>query len=167
MYQQILVAVDGSETSSRALEHALQLARDCGACLQPLYVVDVPLLSYDVPGYDPSHIRNALFDEGRQVLDDAVAKMAAAGVQGTAHIVETAVVTEDIAHCIQRVATDLKADIVVIGTHGRRGFQRLVLGSVAGRFLRIARCPVLTISSQCPNPAESGAQTAFDAVEAS
>lgn len=52
MYQQILVAVDGSETSARAFDAALQLARESGAQLQPLYVVDVPLMSYDAPRLD-------------------------------------------------------------------------------------------------------------------
>ena len=84
MYQQILVAVDGSETSTRALAAAVELARESGARLQPLYVVDVPLMSYDVPGYDPSYVRDALVEEGRHVLADATALMAGAGVRPAA-----------------------------------------------------------------------------------
>ena len=160
MYQQILVAVDGSETSARALDAALQLARDAGAKLQPLFVVDVPLMSYDVPGYDPSYVRNALLEEGRQVMDDAVARMKRAGVQGTPRIVETDLAGDDIARCILRAANEFKASLVVMGTHGRRGFQRLVLGSVAERFLRIAQCPVLMISAHGGQAMASGAQTA-------
>ncbi|HYS64874.1 MAG TPA: universal stress protein [Paraburkholderia sp.] len=160
MHQQILVAVDGSETSTRALDAALQLAHDADAKLQPLFVVDVPLLSYDVPGYDPSYVRNALLEEGAHVIDDAVASMKRADVQGTPRIIETEPAGDDIAHCILRAASDFKADLVVMGTHGRRGFQRLVLGSVAERFLRVAQCAVLMIPAHSAKPAASGAQVA-------
>ncbi|CAE6701310.1 universal stress protein [Paraburkholderia nemoris] len=160
MYQQILVAVDGSETSARALDAALQLARDSGARLQPLFVVDVPLMSYDVPGYDPSYVRTALLEEGAHVIEDAVASMKRAGVQGTPRIAETDLAGDDIAHCILHAASDFKADLVVMGTHGRRGFQRLVLGSVAERFLRIAQCAVLMISAHSAKPVASDAQVA-------
>jgi nucleotide-binding universal stress UspA family protein len=165
MYQQILVAVDGSETSTRALTAAVELARESGARLQPLYVVDVPLMSYDVPGYDPSYVRDALVEEGRHVLADATALMAGAGVKGTPRIVETDLTGEDIAHRIQTVAQDFTADVVVLGTHGRRGVRRLVLGSVAEHFLRIATCPVLLISMHCASPASKVAQAVEEPVK--
>ncbi|MBB5462379.1 universal stress protein [Paraburkholderia sp. Cpub6] len=154
MYQQILVAVDGSETSSHALDAALQLAHEAGAQLQPLYVVNVPLMTYDVPSsYDPSYVRDALLEEGAHVTDDAAARMRRAGVAGSPRIVEADPVADDVAQCIQRAAAEFKADVVVIGTHGRRGFRRMVLGSVAEPFLRIAQCPVLLISAHCVTPA--------------
>ncbi|MFM0500199.1 universal stress protein [Paraburkholderia caffeinilytica] len=155
MYQQILVAVDGSETSLRALDAALQLAHDAGAQVQPLFVVDVPVMAYDVPAYDPSYVRDALLEEGRHVSDDAVARMRRAGVAGTPRVIEADPVTDDVAHCIRRAAADFKADVVVMGTHGRRGFRRMVLGSVAEHFLRIAECPVLMIPARCAQPATS------------
>jgi nucleotide-binding universal stress UspA family protein len=160
MYQQILVAVDGSETSTHALDAALQLAHDAGAKLQPLFVVDVPLLVYATPGSEPTHVRNALLEKGAHVIADAVASMKRAGVQGTPRIIETGLSGDDIAHCILCAASDFKADLVVMGTHGRRGFQRLVLGSVAERFLRIAQCAVLMISAHGGKPVASGAQAA-------
>lgn len=153
MYKKILVAVDGSETSSRALAAAVDMARESGAQLQPLYVVDLPLMSYDVPGYDPSYVRDALVEEGRHVLADACALMAGAGVTGSPSMVETDLTGSDIAHRIQLAVQDFHADVVIMGTHGRRGMQRLVLGSVAEHFLRIATCPVLLISARCPSPA--------------
>jgi nucleotide-binding universal stress UspA family protein len=158
MYQQILVAVDDSETSAYALEAALQLARETGAKLQPLFVVEVPLLVYQTPGSEPTYVRNALLEKGTRVIADAVANMKRAGVQGTPRIVESDLVANDIAQCILHAASDLKADLVVMGTHGRRGFRRLMLGSVAERFLRIAQCPVLMISAHGIHRAESGAQ---------
>ncbi|KAA1014296.1 universal stress protein [Paraburkholderia panacisoli] len=161
MYKQILVAVDGSATSARALTAAVQLARDSDARLQPLYVVDVPLMSYDVPGYDPSYVLDALTEEGRHALADAAALMARAGVKGQTRMVETELMTgEDIAHRIQRAAQEFNADLVVMGTHGRRGVRRLMLGSVAEHLLRIATCPVLLISGHCASPSANLAQAA-------
>ncbi|ACD19931.1 universal stress protein [Paraburkholderia phytofirmans] len=165
MYQQILVAVDGSETSQRALDTALQLAREAGAYVQPLFVVDVPIMAYDVPSYDPSYVRDALLEEGKHVTEDAAACMRRAGVAGAPRILEADPVADDVAHCIQRAAADLKADVVVMGTHGRRGFRRMVLGSVAESFLRIAQCPVLMISAHCAQPAASGIPSASEATK--
>jgi nucleotide-binding universal stress UspA family protein len=165
MYQKILVALDGSEPSERALDAALQLAHDANAQLQPLFVVDVPVIAYDVPSCDPSYIRDALLEEGTHVIDDAVLRMHKAGVVGTPRLMEADPLADDVARCIQRAASDFKADLVVMGTHGRRGFQRLVLGSVAERFLRVAECAVLMISAHCTQPAASDAQSASEAVK--
>lgn len=165
MYQQILVAIDDSETSSHALDAALQLAREAGAQLQPLFVVDVPLMMYDVPAYDPSYVRDALLEEARHVTEDAIVRMRRAGVAGAPRIIETDPIGDDVAHCIQRAAADFKADVVVMGTHGRRGFRRMVLGSVAERFLRIAQCPVLMISMHCVKPAANEQSPTAEAVK--
>ncbi|AHI74924.1 universal stress family protein [Burkholderia thailandensis 2002721723] len=75
MYSIILVALDGSETASHALDAALQLAVDTGARLVPVYVVDMPVFAFDTPGYDPSILIDAFREEGRRVLDDAQARM--------------------------------------------------------------------------------------------
>jgi len=161
MYQKILVAVDGSETSARALSDEIELARESGARLQPLYVVDVPLMSYDIPGYDLSCVRDALREEGQHVLADAAALMGKAGVKGPTCMVETELMTgEDIAHRIQRAAQEFDAELVVMGTHGRRGVRRLMLGSVAERTLRIVTCPVLLISGHCAPAGAKPAQAA-------
>ncbi|REE21441.1 nucleotide-binding universal stress UspA family protein [Paraburkholderia sp. BL27I4N3] len=165
MYQRILVALDGSDTSERALDSALQLAHDANAQLQPLFVVNVPLMAYDVPAYDPSYIRNAIAEEGTHVIDGAVARMRKAGVQGTPRLMEADPVADDVARCIQRAASDFRADLVVMGTHGRRGFQRLMLGSVAEHFLRVAECAVLMISAHCALPATGVPRVANEAVK--
>lgn len=155
MYSNILVALDGSETSSRALDAALKLASEAGAQLHPVYVVDFLMPAYDAPGYDPSIMLNAFREEGRRVTDDAAKRMAACGVAGTPQSVEVDP-GEDIAQRIVTVARQTGADVLVMGTHGRRGFRRLVLGSVAERVLRIAPCPVLMVPAQsAPTPAES------------
>ncbi|WP_406867062.1 universal stress protein [Paraburkholderia fungorum] len=162
MYRHILAAIDGSETSARAFDAALQLARESGAELQPLFVVDVPVMVYDAPSYDPGIVRDAFLEEAKHVTDAALARMKHDGVQGSARIIETSLVSDnfDVAHCILHAAAELKADLVVMGTHGRRGVRRLVLGSVAERFLRISTYPVLMI------PAHGVSRTAAPATPA-
>ncbi|WP_179401489.1 universal stress protein [Burkholderia guangdongensis] len=145
MYSKILVALDGSETSSHALDVALTLASEAGARLHPVYVVDFLVPAYDAPGYDPSIMIEAVRDEGQQVVDDAAKRMAAHGVSGTPQIAETDPVGEDVAQRILTVAAQAGDELIVMGTHGRRGFQRLMLGSVAERLLRSATCPVLIV----------------------
>ncbi|ASV97058.1 universal stress protein [Paraburkholderia aromaticivorans] len=148
MYQRILVAIDGSETSGHAFESALQLARDNGAQLQPLYVIDNPVMAYDASGYDPTVLRNACMQEGQQVLADALARMEHENVAGVPRIVDVEPIGEDIAERIRISANEFNADLLVLGTHGRRGFKRLFLGSVAERVVRSAHLPVLLVPSR-------------------
>jgi len=145
MYSRILVALDGSETGSAALDAAIGLAQGNGAELQPLYVIDIPVIAYEVPGFDPSIARDAYIEESRIVCADAQARMTSARVKGTPRSAEVELGVEDVAQCIERIAADWHADLIVMGTHGRRGVRRLMLGSVAERVLRLARCPVLLV----------------------
>jgi len=161
MFHRILVALDGSETASHAFDAALQLAGSSGADLLPLYVIDVPVIAYEVPGFDPSIVRDALVEASLRIMSDAQDRMARAGVTGTARSVEALTPGEDVAQRIVAVAKEWRADVIVMGTHGRRGVQRLMLGSVAERVLRNATCPVLMMparaatSSERPEPAVS------------
>ncbi|MBN3835689.1 universal stress protein [Burkholderia sp. Ac-20344] len=150
MYSNILVALDGSDTSSRALDAALTLASETGARLTPVYVVDFLVPAYDMYGYDPSILVDAFREEGLRVTDDAAQRMQARGVAGTPQISNVAPAGEDIPHRIVALADELEADLIVMGTHGRRGVQRLFLGSVAERVLRLATRPVLMIPASCP-----------------
>jgi|SRR5580698_4958845 nucleotide-binding universal stress UspA family protein len=147
MYKTILAPIDGSDTSARAFDTALKLACDNDAELRPVYIVDNPLVVYDSPGYDPSILRDAMCEEGKRVTDAALGKMHLEKVRGIARIDEVELCVDSIADRILRMATDMQADLVVMGTHGRRGFRRLVLGSVAERFVRMASCPVLLVPS--------------------
>jgi nucleotide-binding universal stress UspA family protein len=160
MYHRILVALDGSATASQALDVALNLAADSGAELLPLYVIDAPIIAYDVPGFDPSIIRDAFVEEGQRIISDAQSRMARQGVKGTPCSVEVTLPGEDVAHRIIFAATEWRADVIVMGTHGRRGFRRLILGSVAERVLRGAGCPVLMIPARASGAANVPASTA-------
>jgi nucleotide-binding universal stress UspA family protein len=145
MFTRILVAIDGSETSQHAFDAALKLAHDNSAELQTLYVVDIPANTYSAPGIDPSGLDDAMREEGNTVIAAARAQMTHNDIKGEARFVDDFPLGQGIAHSILNAATDMNADLVVMGTHGRRGFQRLLLGSVAERFVRMACCPVLLI----------------------
>jgi nucleotide-binding universal stress UspA family protein len=160
MFHRLLVALDGSDTASRAFDAALTLAAESGAELLPLYVIDVPVIAYDAPGFDPCVIQDAFIEEGKRIVADAQSRMAARGVKGTARSVEAAITGEDVAHRIVAVGLAWRADAIVMGTHGRRGVQRLMLGSVAERVLRSATCPVLLIPAQARGAARDEAKPA-------
>ena len=158
MYTRILVPLDGSETAWNALESALELAVDMAAELRPIYVVDVPVLAFDSPGFDPSIIRDAFEQEGQRVTAQAEACMKQHGVTGVARVEEVYSPGEDVAERILLAARDWHADLIVMGTHGRRGFRRMVLGSVAERVLRSSALPVLLVPSHAQaGPSEAKA----------
>jgi nucleotide-binding universal stress UspA family protein len=143
-FNRILCPVDFSESSTRALAHAAALARWYDAQLTVLHVV---------PTFDPVQVR-AEIGVPVQILNpitrDEVAEsmqplLERAGVLPEAHVV---VVAEegDASTAIVDQALTTRADVIVIGTHGRRGFKRLLLGSVTETVLHEAPCPVLTVS---------------------
>jgi len=115
------------------------------------------VIAYEVPGFDPSIIRDAFEEEGKRIASDAGARIAKRSAKGVPRAVEVTPPGEDVAHRINQTADEWHADLIVMGTHGRRGFRRMVLGSVAERVLRGAACPVLMIPAQT---AGSTAETA-------
>ncbi|MCG1055388.1 universal stress protein [Mycetohabitans sp. B5] len=159
MYHRILVAIDGSHTSRHAFNAALDLAASEGAQLQPVFVVDDVPLYYSVPGYDPSIVMRAQTEEGQRVIDEAADAMRARGITGTPQILTTSSF-EGIAECIVQAAQAFNADLLVLGTHGRRGVRRLLLGSVAEQTLRLAQLPVLLIPSTSHVPQAAPSTTA-------
>ena len=145
MYERILAPIDGSETSQSAFEFALSIARENGAELTPLFVVEVPIAAYTTPGGDPKYVHEALLKEGERLAGEALAAMRRDGVRGTPRVVEVDTPGGSIPERILEEAHAAHCDLVVMGTHGRRGVKRLMLGSVAERFMRMSCCPVLLI----------------------
>ncbi|MCX4162945.1 MULTISPECIES: universal stress protein [Paraburkholderia] len=146
MYTRILVAVDGSHTSRRAFDAALALASAPGAVLQPFYVIENTPMYYEAPGYDPSVLHNQLVEQGKELADDLTKVMREHGVAGDLATAQASSL-DDVPTLVLKAAEAFKADLLVMGTHGRRGFQRLILGSVAERCVRQATLPVLLIPS--------------------
>ena len=145
-YKKILVPTDGSDTAARGLEEAVRLAKDQGAKLRLLYVlsdahVSAPLLGVVDTGELLARIRS----DALAILDQGRATAVAAGVQA-----ETAIIEWYTAHIGEAVIDDAEKsgiDLIVMGTHGRRGFARAVLGSAAEFVARHTRIPLLLLRS--------------------
>ncbi|MGS0895979.1 universal stress protein [Burkholderia stagnalis] len=155
MYKRILVAIDGSDTSRHAFDAALALAKTHGAELQPFYAVENAAIYYNVPGYDPSILRDQLLAQGDALSKEFAQLMQAAGVKGETRISEASSLN-DVSSLILDGAKAFNADLLVLGTHGRRGFRRLVLGSVAEQCVRHASLPVLLIPSAAHADEQAG-----------
>jgi len=144
----ILCPVDFSETSIRALSYAAAFAAWYDARLEVLHVA---------PAFDAALVPAMAdrFDDGRPypaTRDDVVATLhRAIEAAGAAGLTPRALVQEGRAHdAIANRATAEPADLIVMGTHGRSGFNRLLLGSITEKVLRAAPCPVLTVPPAAP-----------------
>ncbi|KND61933.1 Universal stress protein family [Candidatus Burkholderia verschuerenii] len=155
MFTKILVAIDGSRTSQRALDAAIELAATHRAVLQPYYVVESGPMYLDVPGYDPSSLHSSLMQQGASLAQEAADAMKKRGVTGEVVTVE-ATAADDVATLVIAASKAFGADLLVMGMHGRKGFQRLILGSIAEQCLRQATLPVLLIPSAAGSEAAEG-----------
>ena len=145
MYQHILVAVDGSSTSDRALQEAVKLARELKSGLRVLLVVEPILLTGEAEYVNYNEIHQAVVGYGQETLKKAGDAARQAGVEAETRLIESKGLGERVADVITREADAWPADLIVIGTHGRRGFNHLLMGSVAEGVVRIATKPVLLI----------------------
>jgi nucleotide-binding universal stress UspA family protein len=145
MYKRILVPVDGSATSAKGLEEAIRLAKLTGASLQLVNIVDETSLAFGVEAYASysQDVLASLRDGAREILDKAQQRAASAGVATDTKAIET--FGARVADLIVDETVAAKADLIVIGTHGRRGVGRLLLGSDAEQILRLAPVPVLLV----------------------
>lgn len=148
MYKRILVPFDGSEPSQRALREAIKLSSDPAVRLHLLHIVDEFLLgsSLDASYISTSYYADAiaaLQTSGRQILGEAEQTAREAGVLPETTLLET--IGNRVADLIVQQATEWQADLIVMGTHGRRGWRRIVLGSDAEWVLRTTTTPVLFV----------------------
>ena len=146
MYKHILVPVDGSDTSNLALDEAVRLAKELKSELRLIYVVDVvaayAMTEAALPLVD---FENMSREWGEKLLATCADKVRAAGVAFDTRCVIIDTLGHRVYERIEEEAKSWPADLIVIGTHGRRGVNRLVLGSVAEGVMRIATVPVLSI----------------------
>jgi nucleotide-binding universal stress UspA family protein len=146
MYQRILAPIDGSPTSMRGLDEAIKLARDQRASLRLLYVVDQKMVAIDPSGFVPwESVIESLRQGGEQILRDAEARAAEHAVEAEPRMVET---QYGVWRSILDEAASWPADLIVMGTHGRRGMARLILGSDAQGVLHGTTVPVLLVRGQ-------------------
>lgn len=147
MYKQILVPVDGSETANKALRAALDLAKNSGGRVRAIHVIEE--LAY-VSGYEQfgaytEDLLNAMQEAGKKILQDAMTRAHSAGVEADNLLFDS--VSGRLAEVVATAAREWNADLIVVGTHGRRGVGRMLLGSGAEQIIRLAPVPVLVIRS--------------------
>jgi nucleotide-binding universal stress UspA family protein len=143
MFRRILHASDFSPASRPAFRKAVALAKAGRGTLLIAHVLPI------VPILPDAYVAATTYDEmlrgqraaAKKQLDRLVARARQAGARASGIVVEFGVPAERIA----RLARSKRADVIVMGTHGRTGISRALLGSVAGRVLATARCPVLTV----------------------
>ena len=143
MYDTILMPVDGSDVSSHALDEGLKLASALGSGVILMYVVDMTIATMPEAELGMSNIevmRKSFVEQGEKVVRVAGEAAAAKGVR-----FETVIAEGDVQDEILGMAEEKKVELIIIGTHGRRGLNRLLLGSVAESVSKRAHCPVLLI----------------------
>lgn len=153
MFEKILCPVDFSESSDRALDYALALGKRHGGHVAVMHVLPTVLAGPDVYPYltEPVLATSEARERAYRRLGEFVHRALADGI-GADVILEDGDVVEEVLRKTKR----LEADLVVMGTHGRRGFQRLLLGSVTERVLRRSDAPVLSISPSAPKIGSAG-----------
>ncbi|MCW3479011.1 universal stress protein [Neisseriaceae bacterium JH1-16] len=150
MYQRIFVPVDDSETSNLALTEACKLAKEVGASVRLVHVVDLAQFGWGGTEFlDASELQKSIKHAGEQVLGQAEEQAKAQGLMPETKILESW--GDKIATVLLDDARDWKADLVVMGTHGWSGLMHLLMGSVAEGLLKKSTVPVLLIR----NPEES------------
>jgi len=145
VYERILVPFDGSQTSTCGLDEAIRLATLTGARLRLVHLVDdlqyiVGFVSYSAYAND---VMPFLRRQGEQVLMEGRSRAEKAGVTADTSLVEGAALR--LANVVANEVRGWSPDLIVIGTHGRRGVSRLLLGSDAEQILRNASVPVLLV----------------------
>lgn len=144
-FQRILVATDFSDSSQRALALAIGIAEKFGAELTLMHSWEAPDYSYAAGLYLP-------LDVIAPIERAAVARLQEAGTElaqrypTSKTLLRSGITWEQ----VLGAATDVKADLIVMRTHGRRGLERAILGSVAEKVVRLSRIPVLTVHGDAP-----------------
>lgn len=153
LYKRILVPVDGSTTSNAGLNEAVKLAKNQHARLRLLHVID-EMIVFNTPdgGINVEPILDALKRGGQRILRKA--EKAAQGIRPESELWESAGVR--VAQVIVDRAKRWRADLIIMGTHGRRGVNRMLLGSDAELVVRNSPVPVLLVHSGRTKAARAG-----------
>ncbi|MFZ2314451.1 MAG: universal stress protein [Gammaproteobacteria bacterium] len=145
VYKRILVAVDGSDTSILAMQEAIALAKDQQATLKLVYVVDEFMVVSEGVPFDFKKYEASIRKHGQSILNKMEALAKKEGLSIESSLIENTDYSTRIPEKIVQESINWQADLIIIGTHGRRGFSHLMLGSVAEGVIRLASIPVLLI----------------------
>ena len=150
MYNRVLVPVDGSETSTNALHEAIRIGQyQQAAVIHVLYVIDT-ITNVPQSESPPSYIKEIYAQArkyGQEVLEQARKDVERAGLKVETRLVELKRASDRISQVIIDEAKAIPAELLVMGTHGRRGLNHLLLGSVAESVTRQTPCPLLLVRS--------------------
>jgi nucleotide-binding universal stress UspA family protein len=143
MFKHILVPVDGSHTSMLAVSKAAGLAKAFGSAVTAVYVIDpYPFTGVGADfAYGQAQYLSAATSEANAALDAVKQALQEAGVEVTAIVGEGHAVHEGVVRALESTG----ADLIVMGSHGRRGLEKLMLGSVAQRVLSAVHVPVMVV----------------------
>lgn len=145
MFKRILVAVDASQTGELALDMAIGLASESQGQLRIVHVIDTANVNIGAELADQYKVSESLVDNAQKILNPAERIADTAGVAAEASLITIDALNKRIPEAIADDAEAWSADLIVIGTHGRRGLSRLLLGSVAEGVTRLATKPVLLV----------------------
>ncbi len=150
MYQRILVPVDGSDTSNAGLAEAVKLAKLTGAQLRLVHVVDETpfLMSAEGMAAISTDVLGLLREGGERILEAARAFAVGQGVATDTKLYDG--LGNRLSDCVNEQVVQWSADLIVLGTHGRRGVGRMLLGSGAEQVARTATVPVLLVRASAP-----------------
>jgi len=140
LIQRILVPHDFGETAEHALHYALELAEKVGASVTVMHAYEYPVLNYPEGPAITAELVRQVHDAASAALEGIVVRSKRPAVSVTGVLRQGSTWSEILA-----AAGEAKADLIVIGTHGRRGLSRALLGSVAEKVVRASPCPVLTV----------------------
>jgi nucleotide-binding universal stress UspA family protein len=149
MYKRIAVAVDGSKTSDKALREAIGLARETGARILLLHVCEEIPAIWEPGGLNmmpTQSIMQAIVGAGKGLLEKREAQVAGQGLPVEIRLVETP--GGRMSGTISQEAQKWSADLLVVGTHGRKGVDHILMGSVAEGVVRTAAMPVLLVRGE-------------------
>ena len=143
MYQRILVPIDGSAISEHAVDEAIKFAEQHNAHIELVHVLE-DIWYFDDENYmNYAELVDSMRCNGEKILAQAQNKLKQAGVAADIKLVEAQ--GGRIANVIITEAKNSLADLIIIGTHGRSGFSRMLLGSIAEGVIRTAHIPILLI----------------------
>jgi len=149
MYGKILVPVDGSETALKGLNEAIKIAKALGSTIGLVHIVNEFVFDYSYsPAAYATGVIDGLRERGQAIISDAAALVRAHGLEPSSVLLES--IGGPAADLIVAQATEGRADLIVMGTHGRRGLRRLALGSDAEQVIRMATVPVLLVRNEQP-----------------
>ncbi|MFQ5795380.1 MAG: universal stress protein [Candidatus Bipolaricaulia bacterium] len=137
MFKNILLPTDGSDCAEQAVLYVKGLATQYGATVHVLHVINTPLV-LSLPGVPQERVKDSMREEGKRIIEKVIQELGSLSAEGR-------VQDGDPAEQIIAYTEEMEIDLIVMGTHGRSGLERILLGSVAEAVVRMSPVPVMVI----------------------